>query len=220
MRDAKVNYRMHKSCSNGDLRHSSAFHIAEGTSAVKRFSQGGHAFHDKHMHNASRVASCLRHATGRRESRPSPRAGSRAAHSVRIPTDGWGIWRRIQSRSMSSPIAILPPGHLRPLCRSERGVVLGCPDCGALQLQFGNVVLALAPEDLDALLATMAELEGADAAVPPPTIYLTENGFGVRFSRAEVREVRQLLDSARALRLHHLLGVMCATPHRCDAPVH
>lgn len=95
--------------------------------------------------------------------------------------------------------------HLRALCRSDNGVVFACGDCGAIQVRFGNVVLGLSPSDIDLLARTLTDLSHTAEGPSLPPIYLTDNGFGVRFTRDEARELTDLLYSARALRTH---GVM------------
>ncbi len=108
--------------------------------------------------------------------------------------------------------------HLRALCRSDNGVVFACGDCGAIQVRFGNVVLGLSHGDLDLLARTLTDLSHTAQGSSLPPIYLTDNGFGVHFTRDEARELTDLLYSARALRTH---GVMAGlSDQSCTSEFH
>ena len=93
------------------------------------------------------------------------------------------------------------------LFETERGRVTRCGGCGALELRFGNALLAVRPEELaTVLLAALAEAE-ADAraaavhGVPAAgvTLYLGDSACGWVFDRAESAELHRLVAGARLL---------------------
>jgi hypothetical protein len=82
--------------------------------------------------------------------------------------------------------------HYKPLCQTEHGHILHCPDCGGMLLRFGNAVIGLASEDVLAFRQAIA--------VEKDTIlYMGESTVGFAFSAAEVAELNLLLDEAESL---------------------
>jgi hypothetical protein len=75
------------------------------------------------------------------------------------------------------------------LCKVTRGAVLYCPDCGGMQLRFGNAVLGLTRDDLRAF-------RRAIAVEHETTLYIGETGAGFTFNTYELRMINQLLDMA------------------------
>src|SRR5690606_37763979 len=102
-------------------------------------------------------------------------------------------------RVMYSHIKSTPSGQPTVLCRSGSGEVRACPNCGDMELAFGNVVIGLARSDLSLFLRRIAELQALPPSARIPVLYLTDTGLGVRFSREELLELRELLESALLL---------------------
>ena len=92
------------------------------------------------------------------------------------------------------------------LSRSDSGEVTLCPFCGDMELAFGNLVLGLSQDDLMPFLEQIVELQELPPSSSIPVIYLTDNGVGVRFTQAELMELRALLESAISLRSHAIMG--------------
>ncbi len=100
---------------------------------------------------------------------------------------------------MLSPLDCSGAGSPVVVSRSESGELTICPNCGDMELAFGNLVLGLSQDDLVPLLERVVELQGLPPASSIPVIYLTDNGVGVRFTHGELLELRQLLESAMSL---------------------
>jgi hypothetical protein len=83
----------------------------------------------------------------------------------------------------------LPDDHYQPLCQTEHGHILHCPDCGGMLLCFGNAVIGLAKEDV-------LEFRRAIAVEKDTILYMGESTVGFAFSAAEVAELNTLLDEA------------------------
>jgi len=78
------------------------------------------------------------------------------------------------------------------LCYTEQGHVLRCVGCGGLRVQFRDVVLDLAPDDLETL-------RNAIAPVQDTVLYVGANRLRFSFTAAEVVELNRLLDRAHLI---------------------
>lgn len=84
------------------------------------------------------------------------------------------------------------------LFETEHGRVTRCGCCGALELRFGNALMALSVEELGpVLLSALAEADVAPA--PEVTLHLGETGCGWVFDRAEAAEMHRLAAGARLM---------------------
>jgi len=119
------------------------------------------------------------------------------------------MYSRIDLHSTGEPVV---------LCTSGSGEVRLCPDCGDMELSFGNLILALTPDDADRLARQVTELQDPDALDSETVIQLSENGIGARFSQAELQELLALLEGAGSLRTHSLMESICA-PRNAHIPI-
>ena len=89
-----------------------------------------------------------------------------------------------------------------------------------MELAFGNVVIGLARSDLSLFLRRIAELQALPPSARIPVLYLTDTGLGVRFSREELLELRELLESALLLGARDAMGAICAAHSVSGSVVH
>ena len=98
--------------------------------------------------------------------------------------------------------------HLRAtLFETEHGRVTQCADCGALEVRFGNALLAMRPEELGGvLIAALAEADADHSGpavhgtrVPEVTLHLGESGCGWVFDRQEAAGLHRLAAGAQLL---------------------
>jgi hypothetical protein len=107
------------------------------------------------------------------------------------------------------------------LCSTAHGAALRCSCCGRVEVTFGNAVLSLDLPDLDSVLEIIDSFD-ADR-VPDP--FPERRGFLIRtqhddaafaFSRAEVIELRELLNGARAA-VQGVEALLASAPQRFNA---
>lgn len=94
-------------------------------------------------------------------------------------------------------------GRYEVLFETDRGQLLHCGCCGALQLRFGNAVLGLNAEDFAPFRQTAAELErdaletaaaGQLEEDARAVLYLGDSGSGFAFDAGELTELHRLLE--------------------------
>jgi len=87
---------------------------------------------------------------------------------------------------------------------TERGRVTHCACCGALEVRFGNALLALRPDELTDVLASVAASDTpaaphADVPGRSTVLYLGNTGCGWTFDADETAELHRLLAGAQLL---------------------
>lgn len=88
---------------------------------------------------------------------------------------------------------------------TARGRVLRCACCGALEVRFGNALLALHATEFAEVLASVAAYDAPgddDQGVPPDrpcVLYLGNSGCGWTFTPDEAAELHRLLAGSRLL---------------------
>lgn len=112
--------------------------------------------------------------------------------------------------------------HEQPsvLCSNSSGEIRACPGCGDMELTFGNVVIGLARSDIPVFLRRIIELQGTSPNQGVAVLYLNDAGLGVRFDREQLRELRELLESAQSYGASAVMGAICGASPASGSLVH